>query len=328
MELDNDIVNSMIDEFKENGINFQLIVNVFQELKSIRNMIVRLNAETHFFSSLVAANGESNVFDNKRIITSQQSANDREQRLLLLQAYEKIQQLREYLTGETLSYHLYATTKDGRIYQTTIPQEGKALEDFFILGKREISLRVSQVKKMVEDDKKAEKLQKQWNQIRGWFVHPTAGSYANSLWISQKRQILRRRDANPPPPKKGSTQVFNLGHLIEALDAANAQIPPENNFENLFYQALEYDSVSGFKGGDNGMVQVKANAARLMRYSSIMNALDSICALEHNLTNSTEAMNIIKNLYFSSNTSPEIEQKINDFIEKLGDELLKALKTS
>lgn len=298
-------------------------MEIFYRLLQIRNEIVRLNTTTNFFTSLVASGDENNTFSSKRILSKNILENDKQQRQLLFEAYEKIQLLRQYLTGEVLVYNLYIAT-DKEIKKISIP--GDQLDKYFSLTKKEITLRQSAVKAAWKESEEAIKLQKQWKEVIKRFRHPKKGEGYESFWIYTGKNILRHRDANPPPPRAGSAQVFNLGHIIEAVDQANMQIPPQNNFFNLFEEALEYDSISGFKGGDNGMIQVKANQARLMRYSSIMNALDAICSLQDNFSNPTEAMKTISDVYFSSNISSEVSTRIQKFIEEKGEELVAPLE--
>jgi len=43
-----------------------------------------------------------------------------------------------------------------------------------------------------------------------------------------------------------------------------------------FFRLLKLDSKKGFKGGDVGLMQVKANQARLMRYNTIKNTCNEL----------------------------------------------------
>lgn len=324
-EYDQDIIKGFQEEFQEQGIDKMKVAATFSQLQSIRMQIIALNTTTNMFTSLRATGGKTNVFDEGRILTKSGSQDDKIQRALLFQAYELIQKLREYLTGEVLTYHLYVTTQGESGYsikQISVP--GDQLINYFTAGKRQIAMRIGAVKKaydQMKDVEKASKLQKHWEDVMSLFKNPQKGTYKNTVWIYQPKEI--ERSIEPPPV--GSAQVFNLGHIVEAVDIANSQIPPEDNFLSLFEAALEYDSVSGFKGGDNQMIQVKANSARLMRYSSIMNALDSVIDIQNSLNNFSEAMKKIRELYYSSSMSPSIDERLTSFIKEEGENLIDML---
>lgn len=254
---------------------------------------------------------------------------------ILFEAYEIIQAIRQKMTGQVLTYRLYVTADDGSGARY-IDVGAKNLESFLSFNSKEISIATGVIKKHIEDmpeDTPASFLNKKYSMVMSHFRHPDTGTGKDTLYLIN----------SPPPPEKvykGSTKtevVFTRGHIIEALDAvvtkyANQLDYLENDANLLreFSARLKYDSVSGFKGGDNDMTQIKANAARLMRYTSIMNAIGkvlNIYGLIKNGGDTTKIRKEVRKMFADSGAKNTINEITDEIIDKFIDKILSELKT-
>lgn len=116
--------------------------------------------------------------------------------------------------------------------------------------------------------------------------------------------------------------IFNKGHLIESLDAVDHK---NRLWQHHFYQNLQLDTVSGFQGGDNLMVQVKFKDARLMEFITIINGIDNVLQIQSLIESGSEKDVIkqaIKSMFFAGNGAEKFSVSIDKFITQLQDELL------
>ena len=91
---------------------------------------------------------------------------------------------------------------------------------------------------------------------------------------------------------------------------------------------LSYDSVSGFKGGDDKMLQIKANSARLMRYTSIMNAINQVLNIRAAIASGQdkpEVARMVRDLYENSGANNSVNQITDEQIDKIVNDLMKNL---
>lgn len=300
-ELDNMILDAAQEEFNEVLPRLGL-GSLFSSLSVISNQITMVMLQP----------GKKEGTTKYALDKNNESEKERE---LLFRAYEIIQQIRQILTGEELTYNLYITDND-EVKRVSIP--GSQLSNFISLNKKELSINANAVKTAAEAV--GEAFQKTWRDVMGEFRHPSRGKSRNSLYLAPIARVYQYGllQAN------GKHSVFNKGHIIEALDAVS---PESENWLEDFYSNLSLDSVSGFQGGDNAMRQVKANSARLMRYTSVKRALDSILSIEHILySNPTQAKAEIKKLFYSSGAIKTANDQIDKTIDKFVDKLLTELK--
>ena len=81
-----------------------------------------------------------------------------------------------------------------------------------------------------------------------------------------------------------------------------------------FFRLLKLDSKKGFKGGDVGLMQVKANQARLMRYNTIKNTCKELLdALDLLQSNKAEGKKKLEQMFLAE------EPKENAAVEKIID---------
>lgn len=297
-----EIINAFIEETQDNLHDVTLMA-LFGQLQQIKTYFL------HAFNT-----GSITMTQNQWKATADQRT--KIEREYLFNAYEIIQEIRFRLTGEELVYHLYVTSEsEGGYTAKSITVGGAQLKDYLSFSAKEISINASKVRNAAQEDTN---LSNKYASILEYFKNPSRGKNRYAQWIQNKakiggfNKIIFQRS--------GKWAIFNRGHIIEALDKVDLS---DDNWIQSFFGHLRLDSVSGFKGGDNGMVQVKANSARLMRYTSILNALDSILKVKQELEqgNIAQVKSLISNLYFSSSADSEIsaieEETINKAVDKL-----------
>lgn len=270
--------------------------------------------------------------------------------MLLFEAYEIIQIIRERLTGKKLDYRLFITTEGGEGINPTAQyidiQSGAELFQYLGLNSKEISITASKVNAEIKKINVSDNYQRNWFETKyatvlSQFRHPDNGEAKETFFVIKIPTAL----PNPPQPRKkrnNSNVVYTRGHIIEALDSVYRQyyspITGDNRADSelitLFGQELGYDSVSGFKGGDNAMTQIKANSARLMRYTSIMNAINNMLKIYNLIANpgqqglvKTIIYDKINKMYSNSRAKNSINQVTNEMIDKFIDQLLKDIQS-
>ena len=147
-------------------------------------------------------------------------------------AYIIIQKIRQYITGETLGYHLYVRNpKDNQIYLINI-ENSDSLEKYIIFNKTDISISETALLKQIDKINEVDYLELfnyHFQSILNSMVERKASSY--TVWqvhrnIAQKYSLWKNGTKNNPG-------VFNQGHIIEALDAIDQK---EQNWKDLFYK--------------------------------------------------------------------------------------------
>lgn len=305
------------------------ISGLFSNLKNIKR---ELSSQQSVLGKMAQAN---------QLVTANMKVENTNDRKLLFQAYETIQQIRYEITGQKLNYRLYITGDKTASYL----EIGAAdLEQFIGFHKKALNIAVGEIKK--------ELTKKDSNFIKG-NIDPF---YADAMALMRKpsgmqSNFLIQVDSNEwtyRKNKQGERMIvtYNKGHIIEAVDKiimnqAIDDIDKGQGFTSkLFYKYLKGDSVSGFKGGDtfskdaNGFitqVQIKANAARLMRYGSVIKALNNVIAIGEELEqlkaggNRAEVSAKIKEMYSddSGKISSISDKIIDEFIDRFLSENLK-----
>lgn len=276
-----------------------------------------------------------------QLITSNIKIENVNDRKLLFQAYETIQQIRYEITGQQLNYRLYITGDKTASY---IEIGASNLEKFVGFHKKALDIAVGEVKK--------ELVKKDSDIIKG----DMSIFYADAMSLMRKpsgmnSNFLIQVDSNEwtyRKNKQGERMIvtYNKGHIIEAVDKivmnqAIDDIDKGQGFNSkLFYKYLKGDSVSGFKGGDTfsvdnkrmiTQIQIKANSARLMRYGSVIKALNNVISIGDQLeklqqgADRGQVISEIKKMYSDdSGKISSISDKIIDkFIDKFLSENLK-----
>lgn len=341
--LDQLLVNEFTEE-TEQYLNSLNLVQLFETLKLIQQKIEQnMQANSSLLIKTRRSYGLRSDRDNESEIIHQE-------KMLLFEAYEIIQLIRARLTNQQLTYRLYITAEnaEGVSPSAQYIDVANAVDLFQYLGlnSKEISITASKVQAEIGNIEDKEKdSQRNWFEAKyatvlNLFRHPSDGTSPESFFVLKIPTVLPQ----PPHPrekKNGQNVVYTRGHIIEALDAVYRQHyslisesdqPSESEFINLFGHELGYDNVSGFKGGDTGMVQIKANAARLMRYTTIMNAISRVLIVYNLIANPgskgllmSEISQKIHRLYSNSRAKNEVskisDKMIDDFVNKILSEL-------
>lgn len=214
---------------------------------------------------------------------AKQYAQLEQEKKLLFQAYEKIQNIRTALTGQELSYRLYATDPNNNGQLGFIDVKANELEKFIKFSDKELSISQNKVLKAIRENKNSQQELKTVSNLYQRITDSEIGkmSIVNSSIQGYSGTYYMFND--------GHGKKYTRGHIIEEIDkmifsgttskmagmSGQDIINFENNAFNKF-NSISRDSISGFKGGDNEMVQIKANSARLMRYTSIMYTIDQL----------------------------------------------------
>lgn len=261
---------------------------------------------------------------------------------LLFEAYLIIQDIRRILTGETLTYKLFVTYDLGEAGTTAqFLNVGHAeLQNFISYRSNEIVIAENILRKELNNDpSKFHDFSDPYNTAMSYFKHPARGKNIQKFFIPVSAVDVGKYKLYRGTGRKWA--IYNRGHIIEAADSAMVQMQQAQieqdlsidayNFKHLFFTSLNLDSVSGFKGGDNQMVQVKANSARLMRYSTIALAIDQVLTIVNMIKIGNDKAKIrekVRALYDSSGQNNNVEAITDENIDKLVEHILKSLKIS
>lgn len=307
------------------------VLYIINRLRQIRNEIIQLNNKTRFFLELgsissKATEYESTVADKRDV--KKTIEDDMQQRELLFEAYELIQKFRFYLTSEKLSYRFYIATGDSLTY---IDVDSSNLEDYVSFGdKRELKIVESRIKKEIAKQTKPSEDQKTMNEKWKDFLSKfKKKKQRNNNWYIYRDEKIKRyqvtdKTYNKNLPKPKSEAVFNLGKIAEAFDIAY-YIDNKNPQISTFLTYLKGDSESAFTGGDRGMIQLKANQARLMRFSSIMNGINKVLFIFDNNFEIGKNKDFITKMFFKkeqrSNVSNEFFKRLNIYKDEVAKNL-------
>lgn len=264
---------------------------------------------------------------------------DESLRIQLFVAYELIQQVRQILTGEILTYRLYlAYELESSVEAKYLDIGSDQLEKLLVFSAKEIDISANKLKKAMEaEPSSVVSIDNYYGQAMQYFKHPSRGKSRKILFIPNDRSDVFQYQLFKSNGR--SWGVYNRGHIVEAVDKAidkmkAAQLEEDDiqeNFKDAFFSELSLDNVSGFKGGDNAMRQIKANSARLMRYSSIIIALNSVLSIFYDVSNpQSKRADIaarIKKMYDSGGVNNAINSDLDPKIDKFIDTLLQ-IKTS
>lgn len=321
-----EIITSFTEESWEklDNISFRAL---FLRLQIIKNKITVIDKQQKAFFTFKTRGKTEESFAYARLNKGGGTQNDRE---LLFEAYEIIQAIRQKMTGEVLSYRLFITTPNQEVKYVDIGS--KDLRSLLSLNAKEIDISVGELTRyMTEKQISADTLfTEKYKKVMTLFE--PKGSFWRIPSINTPPLIMHRKKNGDP----GSPIVYTKGHILEALNKTinnfSIQLLSENgeltddDFIKKFAVLLGYDSVSGFKGGDDSMVQIKANAARLMRYTSIMNAINTVLNIQTLILskkNNQEIADAIRNMYANSGANNSVNKITDEAIDKIIDDLLK-----
>lgn len=207
----------------------------------------------------------------------------KKKRELLAEAYLIIFKVREYLLDESIDYRYYYNTDDGGAGIVSFQEED--ILKYMKFGQFGLQILDSALKKQEKNTQYQSLLDLHYtNLMNGLQKSTTGGFYLVHSAIMNKYEIT-----NPGLRKKNNQyQVFTRGHIFEAMDIAFSEALQNNAISDfgaieqaVFGKYLAYDSVAATKGGDNPltMTQIKANAADILDYTTIIKNLQEILIL-------------------------------------------------
>ena len=290
---------------------------LFQRLEVIKTKITQehQNGKMQMFTFEGRGKAE-NAFQYARLNTRKSAQSDRE------------------LLYET--YRLFITTTDHQV--KSIDVGARDLRSVLSLTGKEIDISVSKLKVYMEADKNKQRVDTSLTERYKQLMPSSSGGYfekAGNFWRVPSRSAPPLKMHKKPPPNDNQYVVYTKGHIIEALNKAMTKYLAQvelgeevDPFISSFADMLSYDSVSGFKGGDDKMLQIKANSARLMRYTSIMNAINQVLNIRLAIANGREKSDVrhmVRELYENSGANNSVNQITDQQIDKIVNDLMKNL---
>lgn len=250
----------------------------------------------------------------------------KQKRMLLAEAYLLIFKVRQFLLNESINYRYYFNTQDSA---KVIQFDEDNILKYMKFGTFAIQILDSALKKEDTNSEYQSLIDQHYiNLMNGVQPANTAGFYVVHSYIMDKYNT-----ENPGLRKKNNQyQIFTRGHLFEAMDIAFSESIENNTIQNfsaveaaMYGKYLSYDSVAGTKGGDNAitMTQIKANAADIMDYSTILNDLNKILVLLE-MRDKQSIIAQIKELYLSRDKF-ESDLAFENAAEKAAEKLLDIL---
>lgn len=241
--------------------------------------------------------------------------NSMEKRKLLAEGYLLIFKLREFLIGETIDYRYYYNLPDppGGVRVTTFSEDN--ILKMMSSAQLGFKIRQGEARKATEATEYQNLLDLHYMNImnglgpakdRSFLVTHT---YIREKYASETEgKGLYKKDGKSP-------QVFTRGHVFEALDIAFSEAINSGKLEDfhsieysVFSKYLNYDNIAGTQGGDNQitMTQIKANAADLLDYATIIKDLEDIRNMLQ-LKNKVKLAEQIKEMYLNKTKYEQIE---------------------
>lgn len=257
---------------------------------------------------------------------------------LIAEGYLLIFKVREYLLEESIDYrYYYSDDKNGIAHVTSFTE--KEILKFMRFNKKAITLIENTLKERDADNEYDALLDLHYKNL----MNCMQKSNRNQSFYIVRRDIMDKYgQINPGLILKdfqnqefskivsnlSSYQQFNRGHIFEAMDNAFSEAIRFNRIQNygliekrVFGKFLSYDGIEGLRGGDNEMTmtQIKANAARFLKHTTIINDLKSIASLLE-LKQPDEIKKRIKELFLTADrgrTKKNLEKSVEDATSKV-----------
>ena len=241
-------------------------------------------------------------------------ANTESETRLLYDAYKTIQGMREQITGQKINYRLYASLGRGQERHIGyVEVAGDNLHKFITQEATALRINESAVRKAIRQKENEMKIAKagfaSMQRTSDIMRYDKSTEAINKIYSGLLGQnIIQSQETAYTYTKKDGSQgrgtmrslVYkgvstNQGEVLESIDKLvfessgrlNRAIYSAgvDNFVNHSIKkfAVEKDSISGFKQGDNGLFQIKANKAQLMEYSTIMNAIQDVLMMRERI---------------------------------------------
>lgn len=274
------------------------------------------------FASYIGYRGSSELYRysfTKQKYDAKWYANKESEVSLLYDAYETIQDIRQQITGQEIKYRLYTSLgrkSDRHIGYIEI--KGDQLHNFITQEASALRINESAVRKAIRQKENEMKIIKAgmsstrrlYEDTRYYKSIQAINKIYNGLKDANILQTVKDLEYTYTKPDltkgtgKMSGVIFhgkngdiktNQGEVIETID--KMVFDGKGRLNKDFYRygidkfvnhsisrfSIEKDTISGFKQGDNGLYQIKANKAQLMEYSTIMNAIQDVLSIKERI---------------------------------------------
>lgn len=277
-------------------------------------------------------------------LTKGKLENRKQFEIKLKQSYATVMAFRQYFTNEIISYRIYYEFEDGQ-GQTGIKVYDLTEQEILQMAYRsDTALRLQRdlnaaLKNKETNETRNQIIQRHWNNIQhGLQPIINKGGQINYQVTNDIYNRYKHMNADGLTNKaKGGLQVFNKGHLFEALEKTTSDLYQSSNlvseiqFENKYFGTyLKRDTVKGFQTGDLNLIQIKARGAQLMEANTLINYLQSIkLILEEMLhNNNTENVSNMIKAQFTDPTLESLSPELENFIYNKADSLVNVLNKS
>ena len=258
-------------------------------------------------------------------------------RSLSMRGYLLIFKFREYLLEEKIDYRYYYEDNEGNSKVTEFTEDNIAQYIKF----SNIGIQINPA--MAKYATAAEDYNKYVNYYFRMYTNPEINNYTRKIssWgrIVRSNIMAQYYHSNPGlKTKEGRYQVFNKGHIYEAIDTSLSRGIQEEKItdqaiENYVYgKYLALDNIRASQGGDNPITNtsIKSGGADLYDFYTIKTQLEQILKILNFGTISQEQMIeiITKNFMHKSkyNNINEFEQTAQKAANKLMKDIEKQLK--
>ena len=273
-------------------INEEISINLIEFKRQIRLILNQMKFEKK----------ELNQYKGHRIV----NLNPRRQ-ALAMRGYLLIFKFREYLLNEEINYRYYYQDNEGNVKATTFTE--KDIAKYVKFGDEGIKIDPSKARYA----EVAQDYQKNMDKFFKKYTVPDKNSYMQIAGKGYGRvvrsNIMRTYEHLNPGlrTKEGRYQMFNRGHIYEAIDTSLSlaisknQTPQDKIIESyVFGKYLALDNIRASQGGDNPITNtsIKSNQADLYDFATIKTQLENILIILENGPKSVEQIqSIIEKLY-------------------------------
>lgn len=323
-------VEDMVNEaFQEDSKGLlQIDLNIFEKQVDYTLNLCKTKMRVIYHSNSMKVKGLG--FKNK--------TNTGPNRIIMANAYNLIFNFRRFLLDEAINYRYYYHDSDGTIKAISLSENN--ILKYVKFGKLGMQLNP----KLLKDAK--DQIDKQYSDAMTKYFNkyiPTKGqatSYFRSLekygYIVRSNIMNQYESQNPGLRKKNKQyQIFNQGHIFEALDIAishqlqlNRQISDSQIKDDVFGSALAYDNIIASQGGDNAYTNtsIKSNQADLYDYQTIYKQLLIIKQIISSGFITTEEYKQKIAKLFLNQAKFDTKEEMEKVAEKALDKLLSVLK--
>ena len=268
--------------------------------------------------------------------------------LYLKEAYAKIMEFRTFLLGRSnqIQYRLYIKNDKGEDLTNVQIVNINEQQLMTVVNRDRASLRLKQNLDAVKEEqnkdfKRQEIFNKHMGNIQRGFEHPSRSpkNYVVTRDVIDKYSNNKNFLSNIAfleGNKIIKLKLFNRGWIYQAFDATVESFEEEkqdlnivtlNSFHKKYFtESLGYDNIVGFKGGDVGLVQIKANMAALMSKTTLIKYLKIIQdALDMKIKGQETSINELSNYLVSQFKKGEIDEALNEYATKKITDLLSNL---